>query len=113
MAGLIVRYSLEAARHRALGECLFLAGCSGSQSHPEVHLHRNTQPPTSPCACHIGTRRPRSRRYRLQVQAEQSGVRLFTEQQRGPAPAGFLMVRPAGRIYLEVEVLYTPGKGKC
>ena len=22
-------------------------------------------------------------------------------------------VRPAGRTYLEVEVLYTPGKGKC
>ncbi len=25
----------------------------------------------------------------------------------------FLWVRPAGRTYLEVEVLYTPGKGKC
>jgi hypothetical protein len=24
-----------------------------------------------------------------------------------------LVVRPAGRTYLEVEVLYTPGKGKC
>jgi len=23
------------------------------------------------------------------------------------------LVRPAGRTYLEVEVLYTPGKGKC
>jgi hypothetical protein len=22
-------------------------------------------------------------------------------------------VRPAGRIHLEVKVLYTPGKGKC
>jgi hypothetical protein len=25
----------------------------------------------------------------------------------------FLFVRPAGRTYLEVRVLYTPGKGKC
>jgi hypothetical protein len=24
----------------------------------------------------------------------------------------FLLVRPAGRTYLEVEVLYSPGKGK-
>ena len=24
-----------------------------------------------------------------------------------------LFVRPAGRTYLEVKVLYTPGKGKC
>ncbi len=23
------------------------------------------------------------------------------------------VVRPAGRTYLEVKVLYTPGKGKC
>jgi hypothetical protein len=30
----------------------------------------------------------------------------------GLAP-GFVLVRPAGRTYLEVEVLYTPGKGKC
>ena len=30
-----------------------------------------------------------------------------------PRDAGFFVVRPAGRIYLEVEVLYTPGKGKC
>jgi hypothetical protein len=26
--------------------------------------------------------------------------------------AGFLVVRPAGRTHSEVEVLYTPGKGK-
>jgi hypothetical protein len=26
--------------------------------------------------------------------------------------AAFFMVRPAGRTYLEVEVLYPPGKGK-
>jgi hypothetical protein len=25
----------------------------------------------------------------------------------------FELVRPAGRIHLEVKVLYTPGKGKC
>jgi hypothetical protein len=25
----------------------------------------------------------------------------------------FFFVRPAGRTYLEVKVLYTPGKGKC
>jgi hypothetical protein len=25
----------------------------------------------------------------------------------------FVVVRPAGRAYLEVKVLYTPGKGKC
>jgi hypothetical protein len=25
----------------------------------------------------------------------------------------FFYVRPAGRTHLEVEVLYTPGKGKC
>ncbi len=25
---------------------------------------------------------------------------------------GFFMVRPAGRTYLEVKVLYSPGKGK-
>jgi len=25
----------------------------------------------------------------------------------------FLFVRPAGRTYLEVEVLYTPDRGKC
>jgi hypothetical protein len=25
----------------------------------------------------------------------------------------FFCVRPAGRTYLEVKVLYTPGKGKC
>jgi hypothetical protein len=29
------------------------------------------------------------------------------------APGLLLLVRPAGRTYLEVEVLYTPGKGKC
>ncbi len=28
-----------------------------------------------------------------------------------PAQAGIFMVRPAGRTYLEVEVLYRPGKG--
>ena len=27
--------------------------------------------------------------------------------------AVFSLVRPAGRTYLEVKVLYTPGKGKC
>jgi hypothetical protein len=26
--------------------------------------------------------------------------------------AGFLFVRPVGRTHLEVEVLYSPGKGK-
>ena len=31
----------------------------------------------------------------------------------GQARACFLLVRPAGRTYLEVKVLYTPGKGKC
>jgi len=31
----------------------------------------------------------------------------------GGRRTGFLLVRPAGRTYLEVEVLYTPGKGKC
>jgi len=25
----------------------------------------------------------------------------------------FFVVRPAGRAYLEVKVLYTPDKGKC
>jgi hypothetical protein len=30
-----------------------------------------------------------------------------------PLPAGFFLVRPAGRTHLEVKVLYTPGKGKC
>jgi hypothetical protein len=25
----------------------------------------------------------------------------------------FFIVRPAGRTYLEVQVLYTPGRGKC
>ena len=30
----------------------------------------------------------------------------------GELPAVF-SVRPAGRTYLEVKVLYTPGKGKC
>jgi hypothetical protein len=28
-------------------------------------------------------------------------------------PPLFFWVRPAGRVYLEVQVLYTPGKGKC
>ena len=27
-------------------------------------------------------------------------------------PAPFLLVRPAGRTYLEVKVLYSPDKGK-
>ena len=27
--------------------------------------------------------------------------------------SSLLLVRPAGRTYLEVKVLYTPGKGKC
>jgi hypothetical protein len=27
--------------------------------------------------------------------------------------AGIFIVRPAGRTYLEVEVLYTPDMGKC
>ena len=31
----------------------------------------------------------------------------------GQRPNSFFLVRPAGRTYLEVEVLYTPGKGKC
>ena len=31
----------------------------------------------------------------------------------GQARACSLLVRPAGRTYLEVKVLYTPGKGKC
>jgi len=30
-----------------------------------------------------------------------------------PVAAIFICVRPAGRIHLEVKVLYTPGKGKC
>jgi len=28
-------------------------------------------------------------------------------------PGLLLCVRPAGRTYLEVQFLYTPGKGKC
>ena len=28
-------------------------------------------------------------------------------------PLPFYFVRPAGRTYLEVEVLYTPDRGKC
>jgi hypothetical protein len=28
-----------------------------------------------------------------------------------PLPAGFFLVRPAGRTHLEVKVLYWPGKG--
>jgi hypothetical protein len=35
----------------------------------------------------------------------------ITKKER-PA-ALFFLVRPAGRTYLEVKVLYTPGKGKC
>ncbi|MDP1679862.1 MAG: hypothetical protein Q8L02_07090 [Candidatus Nitrotoga sp.] len=31
----------------------------------------------------------------------------------GQVRACSLLVRPAGRTYLEVKVLYTPGKGKC
>jgi hypothetical protein len=30
-----------------------------------------------------------------------------------PWAAFFIVVRPAGRAYLEVKVLYTPDKGKC
>jgi hypothetical protein len=29
-----------------------------------------------------------------------------------PPSGGFFVVRPAGRTYLEVKVLYSPGKGK-
>lgn len=29
-----------------------------------------------------------------------------------PGLAGFFLVRPAGRTYLEVKVLYSPDKGK-
>ena len=31
----------------------------------------------------------------------------------GQAKACSLLMRPAGRTYLEVKILYTPGKGKC
>jgi hypothetical protein len=30
-----------------------------------------------------------------------------------PEGEGFVLVRPAGRTYLEVKVLYTLGKEKC
>jgi hypothetical protein len=37
------------------------------------------------------------------------GRRFYASLTRGV----FVVVRPAGRTYLEVEVLYMPGKGKC
>jgi hypothetical protein len=42
-------------------------------------------------------------------------ARLYRSK-RGPggdSRAFFFLVRPAGRTYLEVEVLYTPDTGKC
>jgi hypothetical protein len=46
----------------------------------------------------------------------ETASRLVGEQVYGKPSAqaeGFYFVRPAGRIHLEVKVLYTPGKGKC
>ena len=36
----------------------------------------------------------------------------FPSELQAIAPALLLSVRPAGRTHLEVEVLYSPGKGK-
>jgi len=38
-------------------------------------------------------------------------IALFRVGARHVSPS--CMVRPAGRTHLEVQVLYTPGKGKC
>jgi hypothetical protein len=41
---------------------------------------------------------------------------VFAAKNEGDESCGFHplhFVRPAGRTYLEVRVLYTPGKGKC
>ena len=38
--------------------------------------------------------------------------KLYCKAKAEPA-FRFYVVRPAGRTYLEVQVLYTPGKGKC
>jgi len=36
-----------------------------------------------------------------------------TTPKRQAIACRFGVVRPAGRTHLEVQVLYTPGKGKC
>jgi len=38
---------------------------------------------------------------------------LQREQGEGRVPPALSFVRPAGRTFLEVKVLYIPGKGKC
>ncbi len=37
---------------------------------------------------------------------------FFSNKFPDPRGGEFIMVRPAGRTYLEVKVLYSPGKGK-
>jgi hypothetical protein len=46
---------------------------------------------------------------------EPAARRRRVRRKKGPhRPMGaFYLVRPAGRTYSEVKVLYTPGKGKC
>lgn len=39
-------------------------------------------------------------------------VCVLASKQKTRQTAGFHVVRPAGRTHLEVEVLYSPGKGK-
>jgi hypothetical protein len=45
--------------------------------------------------------------------ASELAVRLLERAQAPITPyRGYVCVRPAGRTYLEVKVLYSPGKGK-
>ena len=74
-------------------------------------------PPADGRARRNGTEnRPRAGRFAWLRQADAAAIRdresVSGHQEPALAP-GFLLVRPAGRTYLEVKVLYTPGKGKC
>ena len=58
----------------------------------------------------------RSMSWASELAAMAGGVRARSMPaiaQEGARKGPFLLVRPAGRTYLEVKVLYTPGKGKC
>jgi hypothetical protein len=41
------------------------------------------------------------------------GRRVVVQNEKGAQRAPFHLVRPAGRVHLEVKVLYTLGKEKC
>jgi hypothetical protein len=72
------------------------------QPHPRTNYHASAWHRVSWCS------------WCCQKKEEKSGLIIYETYEKGWGRNGsaFFVVRPAGRTYLEVQVLYTPDRGK-